>query len=77
MNCKILAKTQSQSYHNVDKLILPTYNGKACVLPDHAEAFFLLEKGTLSLVVDQKDINLQVEKGVCHVREGESVIFIF
>ena len=56
---------------------IPSVAGEAQILPGHAEAFFLLKKG--SVVVEEPEGGkrvLSVEGGICRFRSGRLVVIL-
>ena len=68
MECIIVTREKVSRFLNLQSIDVPTLDGIVEILPGHAESFFLLGRGTLSLRISEGNTkNLAVRGGQCHV----------
>ena len=77
MNCIISSRKEIQRFQDVQSITFMTPSGQTQILPGHAQAYFLLDKGSLSVRVNGEKKDLRVnETGVCHVLYDEVHIML-
>lgn len=61
---------------NMSSITIPGVNGEIEILPGHAKAFFLLQKGRIKAKSTSGRVkNIDVQEGICWVDEIVTVLF--
>ncbi len=79
MTCAVASAETAKTnvYENLKAVTLPTFSGEAQILSGHAEAFMILEKGTVVLEnSDGKKDVIQIDGGSCYIKNDEIAIIL-
>ena len=77
MDCKITSSKKTEIYHNVQSVTLPAHSGQMQILPGHAEAFLLLQKGQIALQEENGSTKtIPVPTGECYVKDDLVTIIL-
>jgi F0F1-type ATP synthase epsilon subunit len=75
LTCTIISPQKSKVYKNVPSIAVPASWGQAQILPGHAEAFLLLNKGTVILSRAEQE-TIQISSGECYVKDNSVKIVL-
>jgi len=77
MKAKILSIDKSIFNGDVQALLVPGYSGEIEILEGHADSFFLLKNGNITLSDKDSAIkNIDINGGLCKVVDRNVVILI-
>lgn len=74
--CKIISPQKTLFSGEVESITLPSFNGKAQVLENHAESFFVLRDGDIILQIGNEKKKIPVKKGIFHIFDNRAVILV-
>lgn len=77
LNCLITSPKKTTTYKNIQRLTIPASSGQAQILPNHAESFFLLRPGNVTLEISAgKKKNILVSEGECYVKNNLATLIL-
>ena len=75
ISTKIISLKKTDSYKNIQSVTLPTYSGQVQILPGHAEAFFAIQAGKITLRQKEgEEKNLSTQGGFAHIQDDNLII---
>ncbi len=74
MRCTVASPEGKVDLGKTDGVSLPGSRGEIQILPGHAEAFFVLGKGKVVAGARGDGKSVDIEGGLCHVRDDEVVV---
>lgn len=76
MDCQVISPNKKQEFHNVASISLPVESGQIEILPNHAESFFKIISGKIT-IVDNNNVNdIEVLEGICHIKNNKVMIIL-
>lgn len=76
MYCKVISPQYKKEYKNVGSISFTTSSGEVEILPGHAESFFKITSGKVSIDSDDNNDKIEVSEGICHVKDNRVFIII-
>ncbi len=77
ISCTVTSKTRTDRYENLRAVSLPGVSGEFEVMDNHAEAFFILDKGNISLkFANGEEKKISIANGGCYVKDNSVLIFL-
>lgn len=77
MKAKILSIGKPIYNGNIQAIMLPGFNGKIEILEGHADAFFLLKSGDVTLNDEKSKITkIPINGGLCKIIQKEILVLI-
>ena len=75
ISAKIISLKKTETYKNLQAVTLPAYSGQAQILPGHAEAFFAIQAGTISLKQKNgEEKTTDTGQGFAHILDDNLII---
>jgi len=77
MECTITSPKKTTTYTNLLNVTLPAFKGKMQILPNHAEIFTLLVKGSVFLKTKNNQLEeIKIVSGECYVKNNVITIIL-
>ncbi len=77
IKCSVTSSTKTDVYKDILSVTLPAFSGQMQILPDHAEAFVLLQKGSIFLrKLSKQSENIQIISGECYIKDDTITIIL-
>ncbi len=73
---RVVSPEKTLFFGVAESITLPTENGEIQVLPGHAESFFILEKGEITLEIKKKKEKISISKGIFHIAKDNAVSIV-
>ncbi len=71
----ISSKDEKETYSDVRRIFLPGVNGRLEILPGHAESFFLLQAGEVTMESDSGVKNsITLVRGLCWAKDDRVIL---
>ncbi len=77
LTCTVVSPEENKKYTDLASVFLPTASGQAQIMPNHAEAFFLLKKGSIGFQRSAgDDFSIKTNGGQCFVKDDVVTIIL-
>ncbi len=71
----VSSKDKKEAYSDVRRIFLPGVNGRLEILPGHAESFFLLQSGEVTMEAGSGAKNsITLVRGLCWAKDDRIVL---
>lgn len=74
MQCIIITTENKQQFDQVQSITLPAFGGELQILPEHAESFIALRRGTVVLENKKTNAVVPLEGGICYFKDNFATI---
>ncbi len=76
ITCKIISPQKTLFSGEVESITLPSFDGEAQVLENHAESFFILRNGKIILWLKNGRKEISIKKGIFHILDNRAIMLV-